>query len=282
MRKRSQITESRLVRWSLTGGAVVFLALCLVVPLAAIFTAAFAEGLDVFVAAIREPEALHALQLTATVVAIVVPMNLAFGLAAAWAVSRFDFRGKTLLTTLIDLPFSVSPIISGVIFVLLFGAQGVLGPWLMQREISIIFAVPGIVLATLFVTAPLVARELIPLMQEQGADEELAALSLGASGLTTFRRITLPKIQWGLVYGVTLLSARAIGEFGAVSVVSGHVRGETNTAPLHIEILYNEYNFTAAFAVSSLLAMLALVSVVVRKLIETRTAHGRAEAAVAP
>jgi sulfate transport system permease protein len=261
------------VRWGLTAIACAFLSLCLVVPLAAIFVQAAAGGVEVYVAALREPEAQHAIRLTLLVLAIVLPLNAAFGLAAAWAVSRFEFPGKPLLVTLIDLPFSVSPIISGLIFVLLFGAQGLLGEWLAAREISIIFAVPGIVVATLFVTAPFVARELIPLMQAQGADEELAALSLGASGWQAFRRITLPKIRWGLLYGVILLSARSIGEFGAVSVVSGHVRGETNTAPLHVEILYNEYNFTAAFAVASVLATLALVSVIARNFVEWRVEH---------
>jgi sulfate transport system permease protein len=241
---------------------------CLVIPLAAIFKEAFASGAEVYLASLAEPETLHALQLTAIVLVIVLPLNATFGLAAAWAIARFEFRGKHLLITLIDLPFSVSPVISGLIFVLLLGAQGFLGPWLMERDIAIIFALPGIVLATLFVTAPFVARELIPLMQEQGADEELAALSLGATGWQLFRRVTLPKIRWGLLYGVILLSARAIGEFGAVSVVSGHVRGETNTAPLHVEILYNEYNFAAAFAVASVLALLALVFVIAKNVIE--------------
>jgi sulfate/thiosulfate transport system permease protein len=269
----SRTSESRAARWLLTGIASAFLVFCLVIPLAAIFKEAFANGADVYVASLREPEALHALRLTAIVLAIVLPLNATFGLAAAWAIARFEFRGKHVLITLIDLPFSVSPVISGLIFVLLFGAQGFLGPWLMERDIAIIFALPGIVLATLFVTAPFVARELIPLMQEQGADEELAALSLGATGWQMFRRVTLPKIRWGLLYGVILLSARAIGEFGAVSVVSGHVRGETNTAPLHVEILYNEYNFSAAFAVASVLALLALVFVIAKNVIEWQTAR---------
>jgi sulfate/thiosulfate transport system permease protein len=269
-KRSSRISEGRAVRWALTAIASVFLIFCLVIPLAAIFKEAFSQGWDVYLASLSEPDALHALRLTGTVLAIVLPLNVAFGVAAAWAIARFEFRGKHLLITLIDLPFSVSPVISGLIFVLLFGAQGFLGPWLMEREVAIIFAVPGIVLATLFVTAPFVARELIPLMQEQGADEELAAMSLGASGWQTFVRITVPKIRWGLLYGVILLSARAIGEFGAVSVVSGHVRGETNTAPLHVEILYNEYNFAAAFAVASVLALFALVVVVGKNLVEWR------------
>ena len=256
---RRHSTESPLVRSLLIGTALAFLTLCLLVPLAAIFVQAFADGMEVYIAALREPEALHALKVTGIVLSIVLPLNLFFGLAAAWSISRFEFPGKQLLITFIDLPFSVSPVISGLIFVLLFVAQGFFGPWLAERDISIIFAVPGIVLATLFVTAPFVARELIPLMQEQGADEELAALSLGATGWQMFWRITVPKIRWGLLYGVILLSARAIGEFGAVSVVSGHVRGETNTAPLHVEILYNEYSFTAAFAVASVLALVALL-----------------------
>jgi sulfate transport system permease protein len=275
--------ESPVVRWTLTVVAFGFLGLCLLVPLAAIFTQAFAGGADVYFAALREPEALHALKLTGIVLAIALPVNALFGLAAAWAVSRFEFAGKQLLITLIDLPFSVSPVISGLIFVLLFGAQGVFGPWLADREIAIIFAVPGIVLATLFVTAPFVARELIPLMQEQGADEELAALSLGASGWQAFWKITLPKVRWGLLYGIILLSARSIGEFGAVSVVSGHVRGETNTAPLHVEILYNEYNFTAAFAVASVLALVAIVFVIAKSIVEWRSeaeVRGAAKAAV--
>ncbi len=270
-KRRGRPTEGPAVRWLLTTLALAFVTFCLVVPLAAIFAQAFADGARVYVAALTEPAALHALRLTGIVLAIVLPLNLVFGLAAAWAIARFEFTGKHLLMTLIDLPFSVSPVISGLIFVLLFGAQGFLGPWLAERDISIIFAVPGIVLATLFVTAPFVARELIPLMQEQGADEELAAMSLGASGWQMFWRITLPKIRWGLLYGVILLSARAIGEFGAVSVVSGHVRGETNTAPLHVEILYNEYNFAAAFAVASVLALVALVFVIAKNVVEWRS-----------
>ena len=218
--------------------------------------------------AVAEPDALHALRLTLLTAAVAVPLNAAFGVAAAWAIARFDFRGKAMLITLIDLPFAVSPVIAGLVFVLLFGAQGFLGPWLAARDIHVIFAIPGILLATLFVTVPFVARELIPLMQQQGSDEEEAAIGLGANTWQMFWRVTLPKIRWGLLYGVILLNARAIGEFGAVSVVSGHVRGQTNTAPLHVEILYNEYSFSAAFAVASVLALLALVTVVVKGVVE--------------
>jgi sulfate transport system permease protein len=269
--RQSRITEPRLVRWALTAVASAFLVFCLVIPLAAIFAQALADGAQVYFAALTEPEALHALKLTALVLVIVLPLNATFGIAAAWAITRFEFRGKHLLITFIDLPFSVSPVISGLVFVLLFGAQGFFGAWLMAHDVAIIFALPGIVLATLFVTTPFVARELIPLMQEQGADEELAAMSLGATGWQMFWRITIPKMRWGLLYGVILLSARAIGEFGAVSVVSGHIRGETNTAPLHVEILYNEYNFAAAFAVASVLSLFALLFVVAKNLIEWRS-----------
>jgi sulfate transport system permease protein len=255
-------------RWLLTGLALTFLGLFLFVPLLAVFVQAFEQGAAVYLAAITHPEARSALLLTLTVTAIVLPLNTLFGLAAAWAIARFDFRGKQMLITLVDLPFAVSPVVSGLIFVLLFGAQGRFGAWLAERDIRIIFALPGIVLATLFVTLPFVARELIPLMQEQGADEEEAALSLGASPWQMFRRITVPRIRWGLLYGMILLNARAIGEFGAVSVVSGHVRGQTNTAPLHIEILYNEYEFAAAFAVASVLAALALITIVAKTVVE--------------
>jgi sulfate transport system permease protein len=260
-----------LARWALTVVALAFLVLFLLVPLGAVFVQAFEEGARAYVAAIAEPAALAALRLTALVVLIVLPLNVAFGVAAAWAIARFRFPGRQLLVTMIDLPFAVSPVVSGLIFVLLFGAQGFFGPWLAARGIQIIFAVPGIVLATLFVTVPFVARELIPLMEEQGAEEEEAALALGASGWQMFWRVTLPKIRWGLLYGVILLNARAIGEFGAVSVVSGHVRGKTNTAPLHVEVLYNEYAFTAAFAVASVLAGLALVTIAARSVVEWRT-----------
>jgi sulfate/thiosulfate transport system permease protein len=260
-----------LARWTLTVVALGFLVLFLLVPLAAVFVQAFEEGARAYMAAVTDSMALSALRLTALVVLIVLPLNVAFGVAAAWAIARFRFPGRQLLVTLIDLPFAVSPVVSGLIFVLLFGAQGFFGPWLAARGIQIIFAVPGIVLATLFVTVPFVARELIPLMEEQGAEEEEAALALGASGWQMFWRVTLPKIRWGLLYGVILLNARAIGEFGAVSVVSGHVRGKTNTAPLHVEVLYNEYAFTAAFAVASVLAGLALVTIAARSVVEWRT-----------
>jgi len=248
--------------------ALLFIALFLILPLAAILTQAFANGGRAFLTAIAEPDARSAMFLTLITVAIVLPINLIFGLAAAWAIARFDFRGKQTLVTLIDLPFAVSPVISGLVFVLLFGAQGVFGASLAEHDIQIIFAIPGIVLATLFVTMPFVARELIPLMEQQGSDEEQAALGLGASGWQMFRRVTLPKIRWGVVYGAILLNARAIGEFGAVSVVSGHVRGQTNTAPLHVEVLYNEYNFAAAFAVASVLALVAVLTIGVKAVVE--------------
>src|SRR5512136_3376487 len=262
------MSEPLLVRWLLTGVALAFLALFLFVPLAALFTQAFEKGAGAYFAAIREPDAILAIKLTLVTAAISVPLNLIFGVAAAWAIAKFRFPGKSLLITLIALPFSVSPVVSGLIYVLLFGLQGWLGPWLDDHNIKIIFAVPGIVLATIFVTFPFVARELIPLMQAQGNDEEEAALVLGASGLKTFFRVTLPNIKWGLIYGVILCNARAMGEFGAVSVVSGHIRGETNTMPLHVEILYNEYNLAAAFAVASLLALLALVTLVLKTWVE--------------
>jgi sulfate transport system permease protein len=241
------------------------------VPLAAVLQQAFEKGIGAYWEAIREPDALAALRLTLLTAAIAVPCNLLFGLAASWAIAKFRFAGKDLLITLIDLPMAVSPVISGLIYVLLFGARGLLGPWLEAHNLKIIFAVPGIVLATVFVTFPFLARELIPLMQAQGTEEEESALVLGASGWQTFRRVTLPNIKWGLLYGVILCNARAMGEFGAVSVVSGHIRGETNTLPLHIEILYNEYNFTAAFAVASLLVLLALVTLALKSLLEWRT-----------
>jgi sulfate/thiosulfate transport system permease protein len=259
-----------LVRGLLIGLALAFLALFLVVPLLAVFAQAFERGLAAYRDAVVEPDARGALWLTLVTALVVLPVNLLFGVAAAWAITRFEFPGKRLLVTFVDLPFAVSPVISGLIFVLLFGAQGIFGPWLAERGVQIIFAVPGIILATLFVTVPFVARELIPLMEEQGADEELAAIGLGATGWQTFWRITLPKIKWGVLYGAILLNARAMGEFGAVSVVSGHVRGETNTAPLHVEILYNEYQFAAAFAVASLLALLALVTIVAKSILEAR------------
>jgi len=245
-----------------------FLGLFLLVPLAAVFAEALRKGFGAYMASFDDPAALAAIRLTLTAAAIAVPANVIFGLAASWAIARFEFRGKSLLITLIDLPFAVSPVIAGLVYVLLFGLQGWCGAWLAAHDLQVIFAVPGIVLATIFVTFPFVARELIPLMQEQGAEEELAALTLGASGWQVFRRVTLPKVRWALFYGVILCNARALGEFGAVSVVSGHIRGRTNTVPLHIEILYNEYNFVAAFAVASLLALLALVTIVAKALVE--------------
>jgi len=264
--------EPRIVRWIVIALAVLFLFLFLVLPLAAVFAQAFARGVDAYFNALLEPDALAAIRLTLLVAAIVVALNVVFGVTAAWAIAKFEFAGKSLLITLIDLPFSVSPVISGLVFVLLFGAQGYFGAFLQAHDIQIIFALPGLVLATLLVTFPFVARELIPLMQEQGTQDEEAAISLGASGLQTFFRVTLPNVKWALLYGVLLCNARAMGEFGAVSVVSGHVRGETNTMPLYVEILYNEYKFTAAFAVASLLALLALVTLIAKALLEQRTA----------
>jgi len=257
-------------RWFLIAVALAFLAFFLVLPLAVVFAQAFSKGLGYYLAAIREPDALAAIRLTLLTVAIVVPANVVFGIAASWAIAKFKFTGKSLLTTLIDLPFAVSPVISGLVYVLVFGAQGWFGPWLIAHNVRIIFAVPGIILATAFVTFPFVARELIPLMQAQGTDEEISAVTLGASGWQTFWRVTLPNIRWGLFYGVILCNARAMGEFGAVSVVSGHIRGETNTMPLHVEILYNEYNITAAFAVASLLALLAMATLAVKSALEWR------------
>jgi sulfate transport system permease protein len=269
-RLRLATDEPRLVKYTLVGATLAFLTLVLFVPLAAIFAEALRKGLGLYFASFTDAHALAAIRLTLLTAAICVPLNLLFGLAAAWAIAKFQFPGKSLLITLIDLPFAVSPVISGLIFVLLFGMRGWLGPWLESYNIQIIFAVPGIVLATLFVTFPFVARELIPLMQEQGSDEELAAISLGASGWKTFWRVTLPNIKWALLYGVILCNARAMGEFGAVNVVSGHIRGKTNTMPLHVEILYNEYNFVAAFAVASLLALLAIVTLAAKSVIEWR------------
>jgi sulfate transport system permease protein len=262
------LAEPFVVRCALTAAALLFLGLFLVLPLVAIFVQALDAGVAGYWAAITEAEAMSAFTLTLIAAAVAVPLNMVFGIAAAWAVTRFRFPGKQLLVALIDLPFAVSPVISGLIFVLLFGMQGFFGRWLTDHDIQIIFAMPGILLATLFVSMPFVARELIPLMQEQGSEEEQAAISLGADGWKMFFRVTIPKIKWGLLYGVVLLNARAIGEFGAVSVVSGHVRGETNTAPLHVEILYNEYNFAAAFAVASVLAILALVTIAAKAGIE--------------
>ena len=260
--------ESPAVRWTLTAIALLFLALTLVLPLALVFAEALGKGLDTYLEAIREPDAMAAARLTVLIASLAVPLNVAFGVAAAWCISKFEFPGRNLLITLIDLPFAVSPVISGMIFVLLFGVHGWLGPWLVEHDIKIIFAVPGMVLATTFITAPFVARELIPLMQEQGPEEEEAAIVLGANGWQTFWRVTLPNIKWGLLYGIILCNARAMGEFGAVSVVSGHIRGETNTLPLHVEILYNEYAFAASFAVASVLTLLALVTLALKTFVE--------------
>ena len=268
LNRRISTRESTGVTLLLVGVALVYLVLFLGLPLFAVFYEAFSKGWGLYWAALQEPDAWSAIELTLLVAAIAVPANLVFGIAAAWAIAKFEFKGKSLLITLIDLPFAVSPVVSGLVFVLLFGAQGWFGPWLQVHDIKLIFAVPGIVLATVFVTFPFIARELIPLMQAQGKEEEEAAVSLGASGWQTFRRVTLPNIKWGLLYGVILCNARAMGEFGAVSVVSGHIRGMTNTMPLHVEILYNEYNFVAAFAVASLLALLALVTLAIKSLVE--------------
>ena len=276
---RIAIGEGRGGRTVLITIALAFLALMLALPLVTVFSQALDHGVPAFLDAIRQPDALAAMRLTLLVAVIAVPANVIFGLAASWAISKFDFPGKSLLTSLIDLPLSVSPVVSGLIYVLLFGAQGWFGEWLGDRDIQIIFAVPGIVLATMFVTFPFVARELIPLMQGQGRDDEEAALSLGATGFQTFFRVTLPNIRWGLLYGVLLCNARAMGEFGAVSVVSGHIRGQTNTMPLHVEILYNEYDYVAAFAVAALLALLALVTLGLKTLLEWRYGHGPAGAA---
>ncbi|MBB4844661.1 sulfate transport system permease protein [Paucibacter oligotrophus] len=262
--------EAPWVRYTLLGLGLGFFALFLVLPLVAVFTEALRKGLDVYLASIIEADAVSAIKLTLIAALISVPLNLVFGVSAAWAIAKHDFRGKQLLITLIDLPFSVSPVVAGLIYVLLFGAQGWFGPWLAEHDVKIIFAVPGIVLATIFVTFPFVARELIPLMQAQGRDEEEAATVLGASGWKTFWLVTLPNVKWGLLYGVILCNARAMGEFGAVSVVSGHIRGLTNTLPLHVEILYNEYQFAAAFAVASILALLALVTLVLKQFVEWR------------
>ncbi|CAH2032398.1 sulfate ABC transporter permease subunit CysW [Trichlorobacter ammonificans] len=262
------VTEPLVVRWLLTLTALLFLALFLALPLAAVFGQAFEKGWAVYLEALAEPDTLSAVKLTLLTAAVAVPLNLVFGVIAAWTVAKFSFPGRNLLLTLIDLPFSVSPVISGLIYVLVFGLQGWLGPWLQAHDIKIVFAVPGIILATIFVTFPFVARELIPLMEAQGTEEEEAALVLGASGLQTFFRVTLPNVKWGIIYGVILCNARAMGEFGAVSVVSGHIRGMTNTVPLHVEILYNEYNYTAAFAVASLLAFLALITLAVKTVAE--------------
>ena len=270
---RQATRESALVKWTIVGLALTFFAVFLLMPLLAVFVEALRKGWDTYLAALTDPEALAAIRLTLLAAAISVPLNLVFGIAAAWAIAKFEFPGKHILVTLIDLPFSVSPVVAGLVFVLLFGAQGWFGPWLSEHDIKIIFAVPGIVLATVFVTVPFVARELIPLMQAQGREEEEASVVLGANGWQTFWHVTLPSIKWSLLYGVILTNARAMGEFGAVSVVSGHIRGETNTLPLHVEILYNEYQFSAAFAVASLLALLALVTLGAKTWIEYRGAQ---------
>jgi sulfate transport system permease protein len=274
MTRRSPLDAPPWIKLSLIALVVAYIAVVILLPLGAVFTEAFASGLSTWLAAVTEPDAQAAIKLTLLVAAIAVPLNTVFGIVASWAVAKHDFSGKALLISLIDLPFSVSPVVSGLVYVLLFGAGGWLGPWLEEHDIHIIFALPGIVLATIFVTFPFVARELIPVMQSQGRDEEEAALSLGATGWQTFRKVTLPNIRWGLLYGVLLTNARAMGEFGAVSVVSGHIRGETNTMPLHIELLYNDYNLSAAFAVASLLAGLALVTLVLKTILEWRHGDG--------
>lgn len=264
-------TESFAVRLLIITLGAIFLLLVVGLPVLAVFVEAFRKGVDAYIAGITDKYAIAAIKLTLLVAVLAVPLNILFGLAASWAIAKFEFVGKRLLITFIDLPFSVSPVISGVIYVLLFGAHSSLGQWLVENDIQIVFAVPGLVIATIFVTFPFVARELIPLMEEQGTDEEEAALLLGASGLKTFLCVTLPNIKWGLLYGVLLCNARAMGEFGAVSVVSGHIKGETNTIPLHVEILYNEYNFVAAFAVASILTLLALVTLMLKRFVEAKT-----------
>jgi sulfate transport system permease protein len=269
-RRVSPTSESRPVQWALIGISLLFMGVILVLPLYAVFHEAFAKGIGAFFTALAEPDAQAAIRLTLLVAAIAVPLNVIFGLAASWAIAKFEFKGKAFLITLIDLPFSVSPVISGLVYVLLFGAGSFLGPWLKSYGIEVLFALPGIVLATIFVTFPFVARELIPLMQDQGTGDEEAALSLGANGWQTFFRVTLPNIKWGLLYGVLLCNARAMGEFGAVAVVSGKIRGQTTTIPLQVEMLYNEYNATAAFALASLLALLALVTLVLKSVLEWR------------
>jgi sulfate transport system permease protein len=271
---RSRATSEPVwIRWALIGISLAFLTLFLFIPLAAVFTEALRKGFETYIAALVEPDALSAIQLTLVAAAIAVPLNLVFGVSAAWAIAKFEFKGKSVLITLIDLPFAVSPVIAGLIYVLIFGLQGWFGEWLSEHDVKVIFAIPGIVLATIFVTFPFIARELIPLMQAQGKEEEEAGLVLGASGWQIFWKVTLPNIKWGLLYGVILTNARAMGEFGAVSVVSGHIRGLTNTMPLHVEILYNEYNYAAAFAVASLLAFLALVTLALKSFIEWQTAR---------
>jgi sulfate transport system permease protein len=270
---RAPTTEVRPVRILLIGIAILFLGVFLGFPLVVVFVEALRNGFGAYVASLSDPDTQHAISLTLVVAAIAVPANLVFGVCAAWAIAKYQFRGKAFLITLIDLPFSVSPVIAGLIYVIMFGSHGYFGPWLQAHDVQIIFAVPGIVLATIFVTFPFVARELIPLMDEQGTQDEEAAISLGASGFQTFRRVTLPNVKWGLMYGVLLCNARAMGEFGAVAVVSGHIRGLTNTMPLHIEILYNDYQWVSAFTVASLLALLALVTLIVKSVLEWRFSH---------
>jgi sulfate/thiosulfate transport system permease protein len=268
---KTTIKTGLLTKWLLITAAISFLGIFIVVPLIAVFSEALNKGVQLYFAALTEPDAVSAIKLTLLTAAITIPVNTLFGVLAAWAIAKFHFRGKNILITLIDIPFAVSPVIAGLVFVLLFGSQGVLGPFLEANNIKIIFGVPGIILATIFVTFPFVVRELLPIMQEQGTDEEQAAITLGANGWQMFFRVTLPNIKWGLLYGVILCNARAMGEFGAVSVVSGHIRGLTNTIPLHVEILYNEYNFTASFAVASLLAMIALLTLIIKSFVEWKT-----------
>jgi sulfate transport system permease protein len=279
---RSGTTEPLWVKWTLIGIALSFIFLFLILPLAAVFTEALRKGFDAYWEALKEPDAWSAIRLTLITAAIAVPLNLVFGVAAAWCIAKYEFRGKAFLTTLVDLPFSVSPVVAGLVYVLMFGAHGWMGPWLQAHDIKIIFAIPGIVLATVFVTFPFIARELIPLMQAQGTEEEQAAIVLGATGWQTFWHVTLPNIKWGLIYGVILCNARAMGEFGAVSVVSGHIRGQTNTMPLHVEILYNEYQSVAAFAVASLLALLAVVTLLIKSVVEWQFEREQKAAAMLP
>ncbi|WP_179994622.1 sulfate ABC transporter permease subunit CysW [Acinetobacter sp. YH16053] len=270
LQSRDATREPTWVRYTLIAIAFIFFLSCLILPLILVFVEAFKQGIGVYAQALVHPDTLSAVKLTLLTAAIAVPLNVVFGIAAAWAVAKFNFRGKAILTTLIDMPFSVSPVIAGLMLVLIFGTQGWMGGWLMENDIKVLYAVPAIVIATIFITVPFVARELIPLMEAQGTEEEEAAIVLGASGWQTFWKVTLPNIKWGLIYGVILCNARAMGEFGAVSVVSGHIRGETNTLPLHVEILYNEYTFSAAFAVSSLLALLAIVTLILKTWVEIR------------
>ena len=270
LQSRDATREPTWVRYTLIAIAFIFFLSCLILPLILVFVAAFKQGIGVYAQALVHPDTLSAVKLTLLTAAIAVPLNVVFGIAAAWSVAKFNFRGKSILTTLIDMPFSVSPVIAGLMLVLIFGTQGWMGGWLMEHDIKVLYAVPAIVIATIFITVPFVARELIPLMEAQGTEEEEAAIVLGASGWQTFWKVTLPNIKWGLIYGVILCNARAMGEFGAVSVVSGHIRGETNTLPLHVEILYNEYTFSAAFAVSSLLALLAIVTLILKTWVEIR------------